>query len=173
MNEHVSGNGATSEEQLRPVESVPPTEGALQDRLAADDAVDQEPVAEAGDRIRPRPLNLDALIWAAALIWTGAVLLAANLGYLEGLSFQAFDLSWDLPFSREAWSLVFVGAGLIVGIDILIRVLVPRYRRNVLGYVILAIVLISLGLGRTELVWPLILLVVGGALLLRQWRRRR
>ncbi|MGC9521427.1 MAG: hypothetical protein ACP5HG_06045 [Anaerolineae bacterium] len=170
MDERVSGNGVSSEEQTRPGESVLPAEDVLQDRYAADDAIDREPVAEAGHR--PRPLNLDTLIWAAALVWAGAVLLAANLGYLERLSFQAFDLPWDLPFSREAWSLVFVGTGLLVGIDILVRLIVPRYRRNVIGYVILAIVLISLGLGRTELVWPLILLVVGAALLLRQWRRR-
>lgn len=121
---------------------------------------------------RPRSrINLDTLFWAAILVWTGAVLLADNLGLLSWLSVEAFDLPWGPPFGGNAWALVFTGAGVLVALEVLIRLLVPAYRRNVLGYVILVIVFISLGLGLTELIWPLILIVLGAALLLRRRRR--
>ncbi len=121
------------------------------------------------DRRRDRPFNLDRLVWALALMWAGMVLLAARLGLLDGLTPETFDPAWALPFARGAWSLIFLGVGLLVGIEILVRLLVPVYRRNVLGYVILVIVFISLGLSITDLIWPLILIVIGVTLL---WRQR-
>ncbi|MGC9467447.1 MAG: hypothetical protein ACP5HS_02550 [Anaerolineae bacterium] len=120
-----------------------------------------------------RSVRLDALFWAAALLWSGGVLLAASLGYLDSLSFRAFDLGWNLPFGNEAWTLVFLGIGVLVGIEIVVRLLVPAYRRNVLGYVVLMIVALSLGFGRVEAMWPSILIAVGASLLIRSARRRR
>ena len=128
-------------------------------------------ISRAGPR-RLRPLNLDALVWALVLIWAGAVLLAANFGLLQGLAFEPSDIVWGLPFGNQVWAVIFLGVALLVGAEIAVRVLVPAYRRNVLGYVILVIIFASLGLGLTEIMWPMILVAVGVALLLRQRGRR-
>ncbi|MBN1248179.1 MAG: hypothetical protein JXC32_11015 [Anaerolineae bacterium] len=119
---------------------------------------------------RRRRINLDGIVWAAILIWAGLVLLADSFGYLSALGIRGFDLSWDMPFRPAVWTLVFLGGAILIGLDIVIRLAVPKYRRNVLGYVILAIVSLSLGLGRLALMWPLILVALGVALLLKRYR---
>jgi hypothetical protein len=124
------------------------------------------------ERQRSRRVSLDTLVWALILIWVGALLLAANFGLLDWFEFEAFDLAWRLPFGNDVWSLIFLGIALLVGAEILVRLLVPSHRRNVLGYVILVIVFASLGLGLTEMMWPMILVAVGIALLLRGRGRR-
>ncbi|MBN1886863.1 MAG: hypothetical protein JW850_02695 [Thermoflexales bacterium] len=115
-----------------------------------------------GEKWRRDPLS--AAIWAGILIWAGLVLLASNLGLLA-------------PFEwLEAWSLVFLGAGLIVLLEAGIRLAVPAYRRPVAGTVIFAIILIAIGLGdliRWEVIWALVL-IAGGVIILLQglgWRR--
>lgn len=115
---------------------------------------------------------LGAAVWALILIWAGVVFLAANLGLLdaftrtlEGIGLDYPDLPFVLPFMRlEAWSLVFIGAGLLLLLESLVRLLIPAYRRPVLGSIILAIVFLSLGFGSFGLIWPLILIVVGLAI---------
>jgi hypothetical protein len=57
-------------------------------------------------------------------------------------------------------------------IEIAIRLLVPEYRRPVLGTFILAVVFFGIGLGNWELIWPLILIVIGASILLRGVFRR-
>jgi low affinity Fe/Cu permease len=107
---------------------------------------------------------LTAAGWAAILIWAGLVLLADNLGFLT-------------RFERmEAWALIFIGAGLIVLLGVVIRLVVPEYRRPVTGSLILGAVLLAIGLGDllgTDLVWALVLIAIGVAVLLRGflWRR--
>ena len=99
---------------------------------------------------------------AAVLIWVGLVLLAKNL----------------LPFmaGRSPWSIIFIGAGAIFLMEALIRVLFPEYRKPIGGTVIFAVILIAIGLGdalRWEVIWPLVLIVVGAALLVGAVTRRR
>jgi hypothetical protein len=78
---------------------------------------------------------LSAAAWAVILIWAGVVLLADNLGLL----------GW-IP-SLEAWSIFFLGAGGILLLEILVRLLVPAYRQPVTGNFVLAIVFLAIGLG--------------------------
>jgi hypothetical protein len=107
---------------------------------------------------------LSALVWAAILIWAGLVLLGSNLGLLtrfEGV---------------EAWSLIFVGAGLIVLLEVVVRLLVPDYRRPIAGSIVFAIVLLAVGLGDLVgwgVIWPLALIIIGLSIVLRGffWRR--
>jgi hypothetical protein len=113
----------------------------------------------------PLPVNLDVLFWAIVLIWTGTVLLAGNLGYLDRFAPSVGGVWWNWPFLPEVWRIVLLGAAALAGIEILVRLFVRRYRRNVLGYVVLVIVLVSLGVGRTEIMWPLILVAVGASIL--------
>ncbi len=77
---------------------------------------------------------LSAIIWAAILIWAGVVLLADNLQMLARFG--------DL----EPWGLILAGAGVIVLLEVLLRLLVTAYRRPVGGTFIFAVLLLGAGL---------------------------
>jgi NADH:ubiquinone oxidoreductase subunit H len=110
---------------------------------------------------------LGSIAWAAILIWAGIVFLLDNLNWLQ---------TWGPPFDRiEAWSLVFAGAGVIFLGIVLVRLLVPEYRRPVVGTLILALVFLGIGLGETvgwEIIWPIVLIALGAAFLLGGITRR-
>ena len=108
------------------------------------------------EKWRRDPLN--AASWALILIWAGLVLLADNLGLFAGVDW--FD----------TFGLILTGAGLIVLLEIALRLLIPAYRRPVGGSIIWAAILLGLGIGNlfgASIAWPLILIAVGVALLLR------
>jgi hypothetical protein len=106
---------------------------------------------------------LSAAVWAGILIWAGVALLLGNLEVLE-------DTTLD------SWDLIFAGAGAILLLEAGVRLLVPAYRRPIIGTVILGLVLLSIGLGDVvgwDAIWPLAIILIGVALLLRGigWRR--
>ena len=105
---------------------------------------------------------LSAVVWAAILIWAGVALLAENMGLL-------------VRFGRlDAWGLIFVGAGVIVLLEVVVRLLVPSYRRAVGGTLVFAVVLVGIGVGNLfgwEVTWPLILIAIGVSMLLRGFIR--
>lgn len=121
------------------------------------------------------PLN--TIAWAAILIWAGIVLLADNLGYLDplrDLGRGTAGLGFLAHF--EAWSLIFFGAGVIILLEILVRLLIPAYRKPVGGTLIFGLVLIGIGLGDVfgwTIIWPLILIGLGLSILLRGVMRNR
>jgi LiaF transmembrane domain len=120
------------------------------------------------EKYRRDPLG--ALVWPLILIWAGVVFLAANMGLLDRLIGAAG------VFSTSAWSLVLFGAGIIVLVEVGVRLLVPEYRRPITGSLILAIILIGLGLGELTnwaIIWPLILIILGLSILLRGFIPRR
>jgi hypothetical protein len=108
---------------------------------------------------------LGAMVWAGILIWVGLVLLAESLGFL--------------PDGIEVWSLFFLGAGVLILLEVLIRLLVPSYRRPVLGSIILAIVFLGIGGSaiferlQSGVLWALVIIGVGVLLLLRGLTGRR
>lgn len=106
---------------------------------------------------------IDAAMWAFILIWAGIVLLGSNLNWFDDLG-------------MEAWSFGFLGAGVIVLLVVLFRLLVPAYRKPLGGNLILAAVLIGIGLGEVVgwfIIGPLVLIGIGvGALLIGLFRRR-
>jgi NADH:ubiquinone oxidoreductase subunit H len=110
---------------------------------------------------------LGSIAWASILIWAGIVFLADNLNWLRTIG---------PPFDRlEAWSLVFAGAGVIFLGVVFVRLLVPDYRRPVVGTLILALVFLGIGLGESlgwQIIWPIILIALGVAFLLGGFRRR-
>lgn len=122
---------------------------------------------------------LGALVWALILIWAGVVLLAGNLGafdlmseFAERLPFGGADLPFEIEFFPvEAWSVFWLGCAVILLLEVAVRLLVPAYRRSVVGTLILIGVFIGLGLGTWNCVWPLILIGIGLSIILRSFQR--
>jgi vacuolar-type H+-ATPase subunit I/STV1 len=110
---------------------------------------------------------LATLGWALVLIWAGVVLLIENFNLLDNI---AIGFIADL----EAWSLIFVGAGLIVLALVVVRLLVPEYRGPVTGNIIFAFILVGIGLGETVgwgIMGALILIALGISYLVRGFFR--
>ena len=107
---------------------------------------------------------LSAIVWACIFIWAGLVLLADNQGFLA-------------RFGRpQVWALIPSGAGLIVILEVLIRLLVPAYRRPVIGSLIFGFILLAIGLQGMigwGVIWPIILIAIGLAILIGGLIRRR
>jgi hypothetical protein len=111
------------------------------------------------EKWRRDPLN--AAGWALILIWAGLVLIAENVGILDNLGIRG-----------EAWSIAFLGAGVIVLLGVLIRLLVPAYRRPVTGSIIFGFILLGIGLGeltRWDVVGALVLIAIGVSIILSRF----
>jgi hypothetical protein len=138
-----------SEQHYHEKEEKQEKEGEKEEKTTWDEKWRRDPLSAAG--------------WAAILIWAGLALLAENMGLLT-------------RFERlEAWALIFIGAGLIVLLGVVIRLVVPEYRQPVTGSLILGVILLAIGLGDlvgAGLIWPLVLIAIGAAILLRGFLRR-
>ena len=118
--------------------------------------------------------------WAAFLIWAGVVLLLSNIGQLDvllnvikRLNIPFSELPFDLPFVNiDAWQLFFLGAGVIVLLEVIVRLLLPAYRRSIVGSIIWAAILFGLALGNWLIVGPSALIVIGLVILLSRLTRR-
>lgn len=120
---------------------------------------------------------LGSVIWALILIWAGVVWLLDNLNQLDNLKNRLTPpgLEW-LPMGVGVWGLILTGAGVLLLVEVLIRSLVPAYRRPVIGTIILAFVFLGLGLGNLVswgLIWPVILIAIGLSIILRGLTARR
>ena len=117
--------------------------------------------------------TLNSSVWAAILIWAGSVFLAVNTGWVDRYV-SGYYLSRILPegmviFEPGVWSIVAVGAGAILLLEVIIRMIVPSLHRNIFGTLILAGVFLGVGLGNFfgwDLIWPVILIVLGVSVLL-------
>lgn len=98
---------------------------------------------------------VEAAIWAIVLIWAGVAWLLSNTGFWDSL----------LGEGQEFWPIVFLGAGLIVLLGVLVRLVVPAYRRPIMGSLIFGVILLGIGLaGITDgwvVIGPLILIAIG------------
>jgi hypothetical protein len=107
---------------------------------------------------------LGTLVWAAILVWAGLVLLASNLGLLARIE------------KLDTWNLIFIGAGLIILLEVVVRLLLPDYRRPVIGSIILAVLLLAIGLGNLinwGIIWALALIAIGVLIIFRGMFRGR
>jgi hypothetical protein len=107
---------------------------------------------------------LGSLIWACILIWAGVVLLLGTTGTLANIR---DNLNLD---KLEVWPVIALGAGVIILVEIAIRLMMPAYRRPVIGSMILAVILIGIGteqITHKEVIWALILIALGAGLLIR------
>jgi hypothetical protein len=108
--------------------------------------------------------HLNTIYWAGVLIWAGLVFGAERLGYLPRVG------------QADAWSWVFFGAGLYGLLGAIWRTGSRRYPNPKTWDWIWAGILIVLGIGGStsaDITWPLIILLVGVALLASALFRRR
>ena len=118
--------------------------------------------------------RLGSIIWALILIWAGVVALAANAGLLEDLPIRLGRFPWgDWFIDSNAWGVFFIGAAIILLFVIVLRLIMPEYRRPVLGTFILAIVFVALGFGSFDLIWPFILIAIGLSIVIGAFTRKR
>ncbi|MBN1810785.1 MAG: hypothetical protein JXA14_03010 [Anaerolineae bacterium] len=107
---------------------------------------------------------LSAARWAIILIWAGIALLANQLPFMA-------KIDW-----LDGWALAFAGAGVIILMEAVVRVLVPAYRRPISGTLVLAAVFLGIGLGGLfgwEVTGAFILIAIGTGMLLRSFMRRK
>ncbi|MHB0876901.1 MAG: hypothetical protein ACYC5O_12755 [Anaerolineae bacterium] len=125
---------------------------------------DEKDRREAREKEEKGPSDrLSSAAWAMILIFAGAVLLAVTT--------NAFPwLDWE-----NAWGLILMGAGVAVGLEVVLRLLIPEYRRPVSGQIVLAVVLFLVGLGGItgwENIWPIFLIGLGVSILIGALTRR-
>lgn len=136
------------------------------------DEKDEKELRKHDEKIEQRDV-LSSLVWAAILIWAGLVFLAVNLGWLKTF-LSSFGLFGDLPAGLKmvepaVWAIIMLGVGFILLAEVVVRLLVPSFKRRVIGILILAMVFIGSGLGNFfgwDLVWPFILILLGVGVLL-------
>lgn len=105
--------------------------------------------------------KLDSIGWAAGFIWGGLVLLA------EVTNFSAQYPGWD------GWGVFFTGAGILVLLQIAVRLFKAEYRNPSLWDLIFACFLLGIGLGdKVGWTWPLILFIVGFIILRGALKKR-
>lgn len=130
------------------------------------------------EKVEERDL-LSTVVWAAILIWAGFAFLAANQGWLKAFGIEDqgvffYDFFQFLQFNT--WNVIALGAGVILVVEAIVRLLVPNFRRHVGGTLIVAAVFIGIGLGpffSWQLVWPLVLIAIGLSVLIGGFRRRK
>ncbi len=119
-----------------------------------------------------------SIVGALVLIWVGLVFLAANLGALRGLRGllpPRIEVLEEVPL-LQAWPFVFLGAGVLVLLGVVVRLLVPAYRRPVGGDIVFGCILLGVGLGwwlGWEIVVPAVVIAIGAGLLLSGLLRRK
>jgi len=103
---------------------------------------------------------------AAIFIWGGLVALAGTL--------NLFNYDWG----GHGWAIFFLGTGVILLVKVIIRALIPEYRRAIGGSLIIGFILLAVGVSDLTgwswaYIWPIILVAIGLSILLRGVLRRR
>ncbi len=120
--------------------------------------------------------RLGDLVWALILIWAGLVFLASNLGWLNAVRTSLVPPQGLPSGGLSTWSVIFLGAGVLVFIEALVRTFVPAYRSATSGTFILAAVFLGIGLSAIfgwNAVWPFILIALGLSALLNALMPKR
>lgn len=132
---------------------------------------DEKELQKHDEKVEERDL-LSTLVWGAILIWAGVAFLLVQQGVFDKFITPIFANTPMKMLEPDAWSLIALGAGVILLLETIIRLMVPTYRRSIVGTLILSVVLISIGVTNLfnfdwDLTWPLILIAIGVSVLLR------
>jgi hypothetical protein len=103
---------------------------------------------------------------AAIFIWGGLVAFAGTL--------NLFNYNWE----GHGWAIFLLGTGVILLGKVIIRALIPEYRRAIGGSLIIGFILLAVGISDLtgwswDYIWPIILVAIGLSILLRGVLRRR
>lgn len=104
--------------------------------------------------------RVSAVGWALILIWGALIILAETTNFAD----KSLGDWW------EGWSVFFAGAGAIVILGVIFRLLVPEHRRPIAGSLILGFVFLGIGLGELvgwDYIWVVILFAIAAVILLR------
>ena len=107
--------------------------------------------------------HLDAFYWGGVILWVGLVFGADSLGYLPQIG------------GAETWSWVFLGMGFYALLLAIVRVTSSDYPNPTTSDYVWAGIFLILGLGgffSFNIAWPLILVLVGVAILGKAFFRR-
>ena len=111
--------------------------------------------------------RVNAVSWALIIIWGAIVLLAETSG------FGADHFSW---WEGQAWAVFFAGAGAVLLLTALFRIVFPEHRRAIAGAVILGLVFLGVGVGELwewDYVWVVVLIVIALIILFFAFSPRR
>ncbi len=117
---------------------------------------DEKEEKSRGEKFQRDPIGV--LTWAVVLIWIAAVLLAQNFGWFPA------------TIGYSAWSIIVAGVGVILLLQVIVRLFLPEYRRPIVGNLILGFILLGIGLGDLfgwSIVLPLLLLAIALILVMR------
>ena len=143
------------------------------------DEKNEKEVQKHDEKIEERD-TLSSVVWGLILVWTGLVFLASNQGWLEQIGLDinknwAFWTGFDWQ-NFGVWNLVALGAGAIVLVEALVRLVVPSLRRQLVSTLIGAAILIGIGLGgwlSWTYIWPVILIAIGISVLIKGLTRTK
>jgi hypothetical protein len=148
-----------SEQDVKPEGTMPENDPIFDERIEA----------------KRRSDRLSSITWALILIWAGLVYLAANLGWLDALR-TSISLPWGLSITDlSIWSMIFLGAGVLIFIEAMIQTFAKPYRSSDSGNFVLAAVFLGIGLSAIfswQAVWPLVLIAMGFSALISALIRR-
>jgi len=113
--------------------------------------------------------RISAITWAFILIWAGLVFLGSNTGFVDRFSFALPGLPDGLR-TLSTWSLIFLGAGIILLLEVFARLIFPQTRKHFGGSLLLAVVFIGISMGQYfswAVIGPIILIALGLTFLLK------
>lgn len=148
-----------SEQDFQPQNEKPENDPLFQERMAA----------------KHRSDRLSSLTWALILIWAGLVFMAANIGWLDALRTSVILPEGFTIAGMTTWSVIFLGAGVLIFIEALVRTFSKAYRSSTGGSYVLAAVFLGLGLSTIfgwQAVWPFVLIAMGFSALIGALVRR-
>lgn len=124
---------------------------------------------------------LSYIVWAAILVWGGITFLSIENGWLEtffssNLFAQIMSEGTVVLKPRCMWSIIMLGAGLILLVEVAARLLIPVFPYQNGGSLVLAVVFIGVGLRNIfgwDYLWAFFLVSVSASILLDRFMRRR
>ena len=118
--------------------------------------------------------QLGTIILACILIWAGMVFLANYQGWLSTIPLDVspkFEWGWF----TQTWLFIFLGAGVLLLVEFIIRLTIPSLRKRNTGNLFLAIIVIGIGISAilgVMTLWPVILIAIGLSLIIRNFIQR-
>jgi hypothetical protein len=105
------------------------------------------------EKYRRNPLGF--VTFALLVIWLGVTLLLQNSGVI--------------PNDRQGWAIFMWGGGALILVEALMRLVIPRFRRPLMGAFVWGAIWVGVGFGlwydRWELIGPIVIIAIGAAIL--------